>query len=63
MLGKREWINIHWNQASAKYHQKIGIQPHNGTWKDIGWRWTPKVCLCEQPHMLRTDQATRLGQT
>jgi len=44
MLNKLGWINIH------------GIYPHHEKFKDLRWKWTPKICKCIPACMLNTKE-------
>jgi hypothetical protein len=63
LKGKKEWIEIHWDQSNEFYHCKVGEQPHSDKFRDLGWKWTPKICLCHIPCFLDTSNETMLGKT
>lgn len=44
---KQEWIKIH------------GSFPHSSKFAFLGWKWTPKKCLCKIPHILNVDKVKK----
>lgn len=63
-IGAKEWIEKHWYQTSKKFPAMVvGEQPHHKNFRDSGWTWTPKLCLCSVPCIIKTDAATLKKKT
>lgn len=63
-LGRRDWEFRHGTM------RKWGQGPdwdltdkHSDTWRNIGWVWTPALCECPTPCILRIDSATKRGRS
>ncbi len=65
MLDKRTWVMKHWMQTGngrvgdMQIIQPIGEMPHKPIFKEHGFVWTPKLCMCPRACLLDTSEKVK----